>query len=383
MRTIALDLGAKSVSWCEVRGGEVVRRGTVSSAEDLWRAIAPPPARVAFEACREAWHVHDLLRDSGYEPVMVDTTRVRQLGVGQHGRKNDRLDAEVLARALERGWLPQAHVLSDGGRRLRELQEVHRCLVRTRASATAHARELARGRGRRLPGCAPEDLVARVREQPLDEETRAVLEPLLQTLDPLHVRIAQVEQRISALCESATDPIVQRLASVHGVALTVAAAYVSVIDDARRFHHAGQVVSYLGLAPREDTTGGPDRQRLGAITKKGNRYARAMLVQAAWCIVRSHDTSDPLVRWAHAVVRRRGKSRAAVAVARRLARLLWALWRDGTYYDPQQVADASSRGMQEHGDRLQQQAIAMKKAATKLRRQRRLSDARAAKEVRT
>ncbi len=80
----------------------VIARHTVRSVEELDDVLGPdaPPARVAVEACRKAWSVHDRLRNAGHEPVLVDTTRVKQIGIGAHGRKTDRIDAEVLARAL-------------------------------------------------------------------------------------------------------------------------------------------------------------------------------------------------------------------------------------------------------------------------------------------
>ena len=131
MRIVGLDLGVKCISFCEVRDGVVIARRTVRSVEELDDVLGPeaPPARVAVEACREAWSVHDRLRDAGHEPVLVDTTRVKQVGIGAHRRKTDRIDAEVLARALEANRIPRAHVLSPARRRISKApgstREVH------------------------------------------------------------------------------------------------------------------------------------------------------------------------------------------------------------------------------------------------------------------
>ncbi len=144
------NLGKRSTEWCEVREQQVVERGVVWSVGELLRgALAPErgPARVAFEACRAGRHVHDLLSKAGHEPVMLDTTRVREMGVGRYGRKNDRLDATCLAMALERGHVARAHVMSDEARVLREQLEVHRTLVMSRASQVQHVRGIAAGRG--------------------------------------------------------------------------------------------------------------------------------------------------------------------------------------------------------------------------------------------
>src|SRR4051812_33075417 len=110
MRKVALDLGAKKTTYCEVSGEQVTQRATVTSVESLRSLLGPEQAEatVAIEACREAWHVYDLLTSWGNRVLLVDTTRSRRLGIGQHGRKTDRIDAEVLARAVARGGIPLA-----------------------------------------------------------------------------------------------------------------------------------------------------------------------------------------------------------------------------------------------------------------------------------
>lgn len=341
MRTLALDLGKKSIDWCEVKGGRVIGRGRVERLEGLVPILGcgSGEAQVGFEACREARHVHDVVLSWGHTPRMFDTTRVRRLaGIGEHGRKNDRLDAERLAIALERGHAAFAHVLSDDGRRLRELQELHRMLVHARKSAVIHARGILRGRGVDFPACEPDKFAQRLRKAELPSAIGALVEPLLGPLEAIEPELAKVDLSIHALCVQQKDPVVERLASVPGVSLLVAAAFISTIDDPHRFRNASQVASYLGLCPSEETTGG--RRRLGSITKQGNAHTRELLVQAAWCVLRSRDTKDPLVHWGHRMMQRRGRMRAAVAVARRLARILWGLWRHGAYYDPYEQARA-------------------------------------------
>jgi hypothetical protein len=168
------------------------------------------------------------------------------------------------------------------------------------------------------------------------------------------------------LCSKQKDLAIERLASVPGVSLLVAAAFISAIDDPARFRNASQVSSYLGLCPAENTTGG--RRKLGSITKEGNAYARAMLVQAAWCVIRSRASSDPLVHWSHRTAQRRGRMRAAVAVARRLARVLWSLWRHGSYYDPHEQKPLDEQ------QQLAAQHQARKRGVLKLGRQRRVRE---------
>jgi transposase len=368
MRSVGLDLGARHIAFCEVRDGVVVERASVRSLEQLKSRIGPncPPARIAFEASREAWHVHDTLVAWGHDPKMLDTTRVRALGVGHHKRKNDALDAEVAARAVDAGRIPEAHVLSPERRAMRAQLSVRGALVETRAHYITTIRGLGRAVGVLLPTCAPASFVGKVHESSLDEATRALVAPLLAVLVGLESELAKVEYTLSQM--ATREPIIGLLATVPGVGLIVASTFVSVIDEAKRFKSAQSVGAYLGLAPSESTSGGPGKRRLGSITKHGNTYARTMLVQAAWHILRSRDADDPLFQWADRIAKTRGKRIAAVALARKLAGVLWAMWRDGTAYDPVGQAKSSAHGKREDARARGAQADALERAAKKLER---------------
>jgi transposase len=359
MRTVALDLGSK-ISLCEVKDGQVVERATETSVSDLERLLGPntPSAKVAFEACREAWAVHDQLEAWGHEPLMLDTTRVRQLGIGQHKRKNDRIDAETMARALAVGRIPLAHVLSPHRRELREQLGTRRALVATRAEYITQIRGHARAHGKRLPSCDAENFLKHLRETPLDEATRALVQPLASVLEVLTPQIVLVERKLEQLCVS--EPVIKRLGTTPGVALIVAAAFVSVIDDARRFRRAHHVEAYVGLVPSEHTS---VHRKLGAITKQGNSYLRALLVQAAHSVFRLR-ADDPLKRWGEAIAQRRGKRIAVIAVARRLVGILWAMWRDGSVYNPAKLGLATATGLSSHASELAAEAGEHRAAVT-------------------
>jgi hypothetical protein len=122
------------------------------------------------------------------------------------------------------------------------------------------------------------------------------------------------------------------------------------------------------LVPSELTTGGPEKRRLGSITKQGNTYARKMLVQAAWLLRRSRDMDDPIRRWGDRIAKTRGKRIAVVAIARKLAGVLWAMWRDGTAYDPVGQAKASAKGTRREARSNDAHAEALERAAKKLQR---------------
>jgi len=366
MRSVGLDLGARHIAYCEVADGQVVERATFRSLTELERKLGPrtSDARVAFEACREGWHVHDTLRRWGKEPVMLDTTRVRQIGVGQHGRKNDALDAEAMARALDAGRVPMAHVLSPERRELRTKLSVRGELVDMRARQVTILRGLARAAGILLPTSRTEHFIEKLEAAPLDAATRALMAPLVATLKTAQAQIALVEDDLAKLAKK--DPMITLCASAPSVGLVVGATFVSVIDDAKRFRNAHAVGAYLGLVPGESTTGG--KQRLGAITKHGNSHARAMLVQSAWQMLRSGAKEDPLHRWATHIAQVRGKKIAVVALARKLAGVLWAMCRTGTFYDAALQARESTKGLKHEAQSTELRAQAMARAAMKFQR---------------
>jgi transposase len=379
MRSVGLDLGVRHIAFCEVKDGKVVERGAVRSLSQLTSRLGPKsaPAEVGFEACGEGWHVHDTLKKWGHRPRMLDTTRIRQIGVGQHRRKNDAIDAEAIALAVESGRVAEAHVLSPQRRALRAQLSVRGALVQTRAQYVTTIRGLARVVGILLPKSATGSFVDKVASSTMDEELRALIAPLVRTLEVLDTEIAQVEARLATMAEQ--DPTIALCAAAPGVGLIVAATYVSVIDDAKRFRNAHAVAAYLGLVPGEATTGGPSKRRLGGITKQGNTYARTLLVQSAWAILRSRSSTDPIKRWGDHIAQTRGKKIAVVAVARKLSGVLWAMLRDGTFYDGALEAQESARGVREQARRTASRARILEQAAKKLRRSAAPADAKAAR----
>jgi len=370
MRSIGLDLGARHVAYCEVRDGSVVDRTAATSLIDLESRIGPGTARaqIAFEASREAWHVHDILKSWGHEPKIVDTTRLKMIGLGQHKRKNDAIDAECIAMAVYENRVPEAHVLSPERRALRKKLSVRQALVETRSQYVTTIRGLARAEGALLPSCSPHNFLDRLQHATLDESSRVLIAPLSAALEVIEEQLAHVDDELQALAKE--DPLIRLCATTPGVGLIVAATFLSVIDDAQRFKSAHAVSAYLGLVPSESTTGGPKKRRLGSITKQGNPHARAMLVQAAWALLNSgrHYANDAIRLWGLRIAKRRGKNVAALAIARRLAGVLWAMCRDKRVYASGDHAAASAAGVRRRVIDDVAHAIALEHAAKKIRR---------------
>jgi transposase len=127
----------------------------------------------------------------------------------------------------------------------------------------------------------------------------------------------------------------QRSMTVPGVGPVTAARFVAAVDDVRRFPTAATVASYLGLIPGENTTG--FRTKRTRLTRAGAPQVRWALGQAAWSLYR-HRPSDPMVQWAKQIAARRGAQVAITALARKLAHVLYALWKHETTYDPARSA---------------------------------------------
>jgi transposase len=165
------------------------------------------------------------------------------------------------------------------------------------------------------------------------------LAPLLAVMRQVNQQLVYSNERIAAVAHA--DARVERLQSVPCVGPVTAAAFVAALDDAGRFARAHQVEAYLGLVPREWSSG--EGQRRGRITKAGHRRVRSLLVQAAVSILRVKNPNTTALReWAGRLAARRGRFVTVVALARRLAGILYAMLRDGTPYRPTRVRPTPS-----------------------------------------
>jgi transposase len=243
--------------------------------------------------------------------------------------KTDRRDARTLAEACRLGAFRRAHRLSDPQRHIRAELAVRDALVRTRTRYVAVIKALVRRDGLRLPGGEPQHTGAKLAALPLAPTLAAELAPLLALLAPLNAQIAAADRRLTAL--AAHDPVVARLTTAPTIGPVTAAAFVATLDDIGRFASAHHVEAFLGLTPSEKSSG--ERQRRGRISKTGNPRMRYLLVEAAWRVLRTKDPdAAPLRAWAERIALRRGRRVASVALARRLAGILYAMWRDGQAY---------------------------------------------------
>ena len=207
-------------------------------------------------------------------------------------------------------------------------------LVRTRTRYIALAKALVRRDGLRVPTRSSAWVPTRIAELALSPTLTTELSPLFAVFAPLNAQIGVADARIAAFVKE--EPIAMRLTTAPGVGPVTASAFVATIDDITRFRTAHELEAYLGLIPCERSSG--EKRQRGHITKAGNGRVRWLLIEAAWQILRSKSAETAALRtWTVQIAQRRGKRIAVVALARRLAGILYAMWRDGVSYDAQQL----------------------------------------------
>jgi len=220
---------------------------------------------------------------------------------------------------------------SAGQQEVQSRLRVRQGLTQTRTRAILLARSITRAAGLRLAGGESRTFLTRLQALEMSASMTTTLSPLRSVVALLNDEIETADEQFRALVE--TDPVVKRLTTLPGIGPITASAFVATIDVTSRFARAGQVTSYLGLVPQEYSSG--EKQRRGHLVRSAQPYLQSLLVQAAWGVWRAKDPRTAHFReWAQGIARRRGKKVAVVALARRLARTLFAMWRDQTDYRP-------------------------------------------------
>jgi transposase len=250
--------------------------------------------------------------------------------------KTDRRDVAALAEANRRGWYRAAYRVTPAQRIVRQQLQSRKYLVEARSGAISLVRALLRQTGERVASCGPTTVAARVRAMAVPPRVASSLDPLCRAIEALTAEIAVLDETLQA--GAAADAVVPRLQTVPGVGPIVALAFRAFVDDVGRFPSAAHVSAALGLVPREDSSA--ERRHRGHITKAGPSGLRSLLVQAAWvCWCRAKGSRGSTLRaWTDQLAARRGKRIAVVALARRLSRILYALWRDDTTFRAVSVA---------------------------------------------
>jgi transposase len=320
---VGVDLDKRSSQIAVVtEDGEIVQQRLPNEAVGLEKFFAqfPPQTPIAIEASGTWWWLVDLLEQLGHRPVLSNPKQTKAIAAAR--LKNDRVDAERLALLLRGDLLPTVWIPPTALREARELVRHRiqlvwlRSVIRNRLQAMLARRNLQPTSGKSwLTQRGQREL----KQLPLTEAPSRIREDCAALLPTLDAQIRRLDTEL--VTRWGRDPRVQRLTTIPGIGPFIAIVLVLELGDIQRFASAKRVASYVGLTPR--VRGSAGRVRAGHITKEGNRLLRWVLVLAATQAVRK---PGPLRTWFHAVKKRRGKKVARVALARRLAEIVFHVW---------------------------------------------------------
>ena len=332
MDTIGLDLHKRESQLCVIaEDGSISERRIVTSRERFTAVLGNClKARILVEASTESEWVAQHLESLGHEVIVADPNYAPMYASRTRRVKTDKRDARALAEALRLGAYRVAHRVSAERRHVRAELAVREALVRTRTRYISLAKALVRRDGLRVAGSEAEKVAKRIADLDLSDSLASELMPLFQVMAPINEQIDAADRRITQM--SKNDPEVALLTTAPSIGPITASAIVATVDDITRFQSAHQFEAFLGLVPGERSSG--EKRRVGKITKAGNSRVRYLLVEAAWRIRRSKSEETVALRsWALLIAARRGKRIAVVALARRLAGILYAMWRDNSPYN--------------------------------------------------
>jgi transposase len=333
---LGIDLGKTSCSVVGLdRAGQVVLRRRMRRETVIAFAAKLPACVVAMEACCGAHHMGRALADQGHEVRLMSPEYVRPYVKAQ---KNDDRDAEAIAEAATRPTMRFVALKSEEQLDMQTLHRVRDRLVAERTSLMNQIRSLLLERGITIPqGRAKlNQRLSELRQAPDQVSPRMQL-----LLRDLHERLLEITARIRTYdaeltAQAQADERARRLMTIPGIGALNATALVAAVGEARTFGRGRDLAAWLGLVPRQATTGG--RPKLLRITKRGSKYLRKMLIQGARASMPTLRQSDTrLGAWLRSLLARSHPNTAVVALAAKMARIVWALLHHGRSYEAMAV----------------------------------------------
>jgi transposase len=324
---IAIDI-AKSVFQIAVseQPGRVCRRARLPRARFLDFMAQQPAALVVMEACGSAHHWAQCIEKLGHRVVLLPPHHVRPY---VRRNKTDRTDTDGLLEASRNEDIHPVPIKTVPQQILTSLHRMRSGWVAERTARINALRGLLREFGLFIPVGAKEvvpavSLLIQDADSGLPDALRNLFAEACQEIREIEARITTVEQQLQALASQM--PVVAQLLTIPGIGLLTATALFAFIGDIHRFPSGRHLASWLGLIPREHSSG--TRRRLGTITKRGDAYLRTLLIHGARSVLLHARRSQPdhLRRWANELAQTHVHNKAAVAVANKMARIVWAVW---------------------------------------------------------
>ena len=340
--TVGIDLGDRRSLACVYAGSAVVEWFEFGMTHAAVREAFAGKGygKVAMEAgAQSGWVTHELRR-LGYDPLVANPRKLK--AISANVRKSDRNDALLLAKlaAVDASLLHPTHPRSEARALALTVLRARDCLVRGRTRLVNAIRGLCKGVGVRLKSGSADGFVNR--EPDVPTELAPATAGMFVAIRAMNEQIKVYDDQLEVMLET-TFPEARRVKQVRGVGPVTALAFVLTLEDPSRFPDGRTAAAYLGLVPRRDQSGAIDKQ-LG-ISKTGNTFVRRLLAQCAHYILGPFGQDCDLRRWGLALMARGGKSakkRAIVATARKLAVLLFRLWKRDEDWKPLFNAESHS-----------------------------------------
>lgn len=329
-----IDLGIRSSSICIVDEKRQVRGRWSGINRKLSEEVKRygKELRCVVEAGPLAESVCEEIEGLGASIEVVDSRHTKALLRGK--KKTDRIDAQTLAELVQQGWYKPIYRKSGKARNQRTILGTRAAVVNVATRLKNTIRGYLKAHGIVLPAsCDGEVFVQSVQaaQKELPTDVWSGINNLLELWKLAHEQQRREYKNLTKMAKD--DDVAKRLMTVPGVGPATALGFVATIADHSRFKNPKQVTSYLGLAPRVYQSGATNYH--GRITKQGDKLVRWLLIESASCLLTRTKTTCSLKEWGLRLAEKKGLSKAKVAVARRLAILLFTLWRDGSQFSLQ------------------------------------------------
>lgn len=334
-----LDVSLRSCALCivDAKGKVVSERELPCEIVDIAECLTGfphPVERVGFEAGTMSQHLFFGLQAKGFDVVCVEARQVNA-ALSAMRNKTDKNDARGIAQVLRTGWFSPVHMKSREAHGIRALLSSRKALLNKTIDLANEARGLLKIFGIRLPKCVKHgsfDGIVRPMIEVDDVLAHALL-PLLDARLVLYQHFLELDRRVKRAATQ--DEVCMRMMTVPGVGPIAALTFKAAVDDPARFKRSRTVAAHFGLTPRRYQSGEHDNP--GRISKAGDRDVRATLYAAANALLMRTMAGSQLKSWGMRLMRTKGRRRAVVAVARKLAVLLHRMWADGTEFRSEKV----------------------------------------------
>jgi len=335
IKLLAVDLAKNVFQVCALgeHNNVIFNKKLTRSKFHLFMA-QQPQSPVYMEACYSAHYWGRTLNEMGHKVHLIPAQMVKPF---VRGNKNDNNDALAIAEAGQRPHIRFVPVKSIHQQEILAMHRVRQRLIKSRTQLTNQARGLLSDFGVVFPKGFKhfkKALVSLQDDESLSLQFKQMMLHALNEFEQMTDRIEAIEEDLNHYIKSSHE--CQIISSIPGIGPINASALIASIDKGQAFNNPKEFAVWLGLTPRQYNSG--DTVKTGGITKRGDRYLRTMLVQGAHTVTLwANKRDDPLSLWVKKIVARIGKKKAVVAIAHRMARLVWILLQRNQKFNPQHL----------------------------------------------